>query len=73
MPDDDDCMQINEWRTAVKNEKSSTSFKFSRRDCVVHERVFECERMVDVLVQFCNAPQQNTIIAQGVGLKFQMR
>ena len=37
-PDDNDCMQNNEWRMVVKNtKKSSTSSMFSRRDHTVHK------------------------------------
>ena len=55
MPDDDDCVQKNEWRIVVKNaKKSSTSSVFSRRDCAVHECALECEILVEVFVQFHN-------------------
>ena len=55
IPDDEDYMQINEWKQVVKKQKkSSTSSTFSRRDYEAFKCALECERMVEVLVQFYN-------------------
>ena len=52
-PHDDDCVQNNECRMVVKNSKKEHFIHvFKKRLRSVHESALECERMVEVLVQF---------------------
>ena len=53
--DEEDFVQMNEWKQVARKAKKTQHIIYvSRRDHVVHKCALESERMVEVLVQFHN-------------------